>query len=151
MLTGIYEALREDPDVIMIGEIRDSETIKAALLAAETGHLVFATMHTKSAVQSIGRIISAFSIEEADEIRSILSQVLVCVICQELLLVNNEFYPLRDILINTSAVANLIRQKKEHQISALQEMDSKMHSRQKAISDAINKYGQEVILEIINN
>ena len=80
MAIGIRDALREDPDVIMVGELRDKETIEAAMHAAETGHLVLATMHTQRALMAVNRIISIFPSEQQEEIRSQLSQILRVVI-----------------------------------------------------------------------
>lgn len=126
MSSGVISALREDPDVIVIGEMRDVETINAALLAAETGHLVIVTMHTNSAKDSIGRIVSSFALEKSEGVRVILSQVLAGIVCQKLIRKDNEFYPVRDILLNTKAIANLIRQNKDYQIFSLQQMDENM-------------------------
>ena len=110
-------ALREDPDVILIGEMRDQETIKAALTAAETGHLVFGTLHTNSAPQTINRIIDVFSGDEQPQIRAQLSTSLVAVISQALLpKIGGGRIAVHEILINNPAIANLIRENKIHQI-----------------------------------
>lgn len=121
--TALKYVLRQDPDVILVGEMRDIETISAALTIAETGHLVFATLHTPDAVQAINRIIDVFSPEQQAQVRTQLSFVIQAVMCQQLL-------PLTDgggrciaveIMIATPAVRNLIREEKVHQIySALQ-------------------------------
>ncbi len=133
MEEGLKGALREDPDIIMIGEMRDGATVEAALKAAETGHLVFATLHTASSVQAIGRILSFFSGEQQEEIRNVLSHVLLAIVCQRLLRSPEGFYPLRDILLNNQAVSNLIRQGKEHQIVSIQETQRFMQTFKKAI------------------
>ncbi|BCD67824.1 type IV pilus twitching motility protein PilT [Nitratiruptor sp. YY09-18] len=110
-------ALREDPDVILIGEMRDQETIKAALTAAETGHLVFGTLHTNSAPGTINRIIDVFSGDEQPQIRAQLSTSLVAVISQALLpKIGGGRIAVHEILINNAAIANLIRENKVHQI-----------------------------------
>lgn len=134
MALGIKEALREDPDVIMIGELRDRLTLEAALHAAETGHLVFCTLHTQRAVMAINRMISMFPAEQQEEVRAQLSQVLRAVICQRLVRQGDQFIPVRDILINNAAVANLIRQRKEPQIVSIQEMQRPMQTMEMAVN-----------------
>ncbi len=110
-------ALREDPDVILIGEMRDKETIQAALTAAETGHLVFGTLHTNSAPGTVNRIIDVFPGEEQPQIRAQLSTSLVAVISQALLpKIGGGRIAVHEILINNPAIANLIRENKVHQI-----------------------------------
>ena len=115
---ALRSALRQDPDVVLIGEMRDLETIESALRIAETGHLTFATLHTNSAAQSINRIIDVFPAHQQGQIRAQLSMVLEGIICQALL-------PKPDgrgramameILIPSSAIRNLIREDKVHQI-----------------------------------
>ncbi len=115
--TALKYALREDPDVIMVGEMRDIETIRAALTAAETGHLVFATLHTNSTTQTINRIINVFSAEEQSLIRTQLSMSLSAVISQILIpKTDGGRVAAHEILINNPAIANLIRDDKIHQI-----------------------------------
>jgi len=110
-------ALREDPDVILIGEMRDKETIAAALTAAETGHLVFGTLHTNSAPQTVNRIIDVFGGDEQPQIRAQLSTSLVAVISQALLpKIGGGRVAVPEILITNPAIANLIREDKVHQI-----------------------------------
>ncbi len=110
-------ALREDPDVILIGEMRDQETIQAALTAAETGHLVFGTLHTNSAPGTINRIIDVFPGDVQPQIRAQLSTSLVAVISQALLpKIGGGRIAVHEILINNPAIANLIRENKIHQI-----------------------------------
>ncbi len=110
-------ALREDPDVILIGEMRDQETIQAALTAAETGHLVFGTLHTNSAPGTINRIIDVFPGDSQPQIRAQLSTSLVAVISQALLpKIGGGRIAVHEILINNPAVANLIRENKIHQL-----------------------------------
>ncbi|WP_457624695.1 type IV pilus twitching motility protein PilT [Persephonella sp.] len=113
-------ALREDPDVILVGEMRDLETIRAALTAAETGHLVFATLHTNTAIQTINRIINVFPENEQDQIRTELSFVLQGVISQRLLpRIGGGRVLIHEVLIPTTGIRNLIRENKIHQIYGL--------------------------------
>lgn len=147
MAEGVRDALREDPDVLMIGELRDRSTLEAALHAAETGHLVFATMHTQRAVIAINRMISLFPAAQQDEVRSQLSQVLRAVICQRLIITDTAFYPLRDILLNTKAVANLIRQRKEPQIISIQETQRPMQTMEMAADKLRRQVGSIPELE----
>lgn len=146
MACGIRDSLREDPDVIMVGELRDRETLEAALHAAETGHLVLATMHTQRAVMAVQRMISLFPGDQQDEVRSQISQVLRAVICQRLLRWEHEFITIRDILINTNAVANLIRNRKEPQIPSIQETQVPMQTLEMAVRDIKSQYGTQRIL-----
>src|ERR1043165_9476427 len=115
---ALRAALREDPDVVLIGEMRDLETVEAALKIAETGHLTFGTLHTNSAAQTINRIIDIFPSHQQSQIRAQLSLVLEGIVCQSLL-------PKKDgkgrccsleILVPTPAIRNLIREDKVHQI-----------------------------------
>ncbi len=114
---SLRSVLREDPDVVLIGEMRDYETIEAVLTIAETGHLVFATLHTNSAAQSIDRIVSVFPENQQEQVRLQLSNVLEAVISQRLvpgLQVGR--YPATEILLANSAVRNTIREGKTHMI-----------------------------------
>ncbi len=115
--TALKFAMREDPDIILIGEMRDKETIEAALTAAETGHLVFGTLHTNSAVQTINRIVDTFEGSEQIQVRNMLSVSLTAVISQMLLPKRNKGrVAAQEILINNHAIANLIRENKVHQL-----------------------------------
>ena len=118
----IRDALREDPDVIALGEMRDGETISAALTAAETGHLVLGTLHTTRASDFIGRIIHAFPADRQEEARALLSANLRSVAAQRLYRNGKESWLLREILTNIPAVAHLIREGKEEQIPSYMEM-----------------------------
>ncbi|WP_024791455.1 type IV pilus twitching motility protein PilT [Lebetimonas sp. JS032] len=116
-LRALRASLREDPDVILIGEMRDRETIGAAITAAETGHLVFATLHTNSASQTINRIVNVFPAEEQDQIRTQLSMAILAVISQSLLpKIGGGRIAAHEIMINNPAIANLIRENKIAQI-----------------------------------
>ena len=119
---ALRSALREDPDVILVGELRDLETIRLALTAAETGHLVLGTLHTTSAVKTIDRIIDVFPGEEKAIVRSMLSESLQAVVSQTLLKrVGGGRVAAHEVLIATSAVRNLIREDKVAQMySAIQ-------------------------------
>ncbi|KKW51257.1 hypothetical protein XB02_07165 [Pantoea ananatis] len=117
---GLKAALREDPDVIMLGELRDSDTIRQALTAAETGHLVLATLHTRGAVQAVDRLVDVFPAEEKNLVRTQLASSLNAVIAQQLVPACDEKRTgLFEVLMATSAVVNLIREGKMHQIPAL--------------------------------
>ena len=120
---ALRSALREDPDVILVGELRDLETIRLALTAAETGHLVFGTLHTSSAAKSIDRIIDVFPAEEKEMVRAMLSESLQAVISQNLLKTKDGAgrVAAHEIMLATPAVRNLIREAKVAQMySAIQ-------------------------------
>jgi twitching motility protein PilT len=117
---GLRSALREDPDVILIGEMRDLETISTAVTLAETGHLVLATLHTNSASQSIDRMIDVFPPHQQQQIRIQLSNVLQAIISQRLIpMVGGGRVAAAEILVVNSAVRNIIRDAKTHQIDAV--------------------------------
>ena len=120
--SGIRDVLREDPDVIALGEMRDGETISAALTAAETGHLVLGTLHTSRAADSIGRIIHTFPAERESEARTLLAANLRAVCTQRLYRKGEDTFLLREILTNIPAVSHLIREGKEEQIPSYMEM-----------------------------
>ena len=115
---ALRAALREDPDIVLIGELRDLETVESALRIAETGHLTFATLHTNSAAQTINRIIDVFPAHQQGQIRTQLSLVLEGIVCQALLPTANGQGRVvaLEILVPTSAIRNLIREDKVHQI-----------------------------------
>jgi twitching motility protein PilT len=120
---ALRSALREDPDVILVGELRDLETIRLAMTAAETGHLVFGTLHTSSAAKTIDRIIDVFPGDEKEMLRAMLSESLQAVISQTLCktLAGDSRIAAHEILLGTNAVRNLIRESKIAQIySAIQ-------------------------------
>jgi twitching motility protein PilT len=120
--TALRAALREDPDIVLIGEMRDLETVESALRIAETGHLTFATLHTNSASQTINRIVDIFPADQQAQIRTQLSLVLEGVVCQSLLpKVGGGRVVALEIMIPTPGIRNLIREDKIHQIySAMQ-------------------------------
>jgi len=119
---ALRSALREDPDIILVGELRDLETIRLALTAAETGHLVFGTLHTSSAAKTIDRIVDVFPAAEKDMVRSMLSESLRAVISQTLMKkVGGGRIAAHEIMIGTPAIRNLIREDKIPQMySAIQ-------------------------------
>jgi len=114
---ALRAALREDPDVILLGELRDSETIRLALSAAETGHLVLATLHTRNAAQAVERLVDTFPAQEKDPVRSQLAGSLRAVLAQKLVNDNQDGrVALYELLVNTPAAANLIRDGKTFQL-----------------------------------
>jgi twitching motility protein PilT len=119
---ALKHVLRQDPDVILIGEMRDLETISAALTAAETGHLVFGTLHTQSAAQTVDRIIDVFPPHQQSQVRTMLATTLKGIVCQNLIpAVNGGRVAATEILVSNPAISNLIREGKTFQIpSAIQ-------------------------------
>jgi twitching motility protein PilT len=118
---ALRAALREDPDIILVGEMRDLETISLAVTAAETGHLVLATLHTNSAIKTVDRIIDVFPQSQQAQIRAMLSESLRGVVAQALLPAasGEGREPVVEILVNVPAIANLIREGKTHQIHSV--------------------------------
>ena len=117
---ALRSALREDPDVILVGELRDQETIRLALTAAETGHLVFGTLHTSSAAKSIDRIIDVFPGSDKPMVRSMLSESLRAVVSQKLVKqISGGRIAAHEIMIATSAIRNLIREDKVAQMYSM--------------------------------
>lgn len=117
---ALRAALREDPDIILVGEMRDLETIRLALTAAETGHLVFGTLHTSSAAKTIDRIIDVFPAEEKQLVRSMLSESLRAVVAQTLLKkIGGGRVAAHEVLVGTPAIKNLIREDKIAQIYSM--------------------------------
>jgi twitching motility protein PilT len=118
---ALRAALREDPDVILLGEMRDLETISLAMTAAETGHLVFGTLHTSSASKTIDRVIDAFPSDGQEQVRAMLSESLKGVVCQQLLKSadGKGRIAAMEIMVGTPAIANLIREGKTFQIPSI--------------------------------
>ncbi len=117
---ALQSAFREDVDIIMVGEMRDYETISSAVTAAETGHLVFSTLHTNNAAQTIDRIIDMFPSEQQGQVRVQLAGSLAGIFSQRLIpRVSGGLVPAYELLINNNAVANLIREAQTHEISAV--------------------------------
>ena len=119
--TALRAALREDPDVILVGEMRDRETIELGISAAETGHLVFGTLHTNSAPKTVDRIIDVFPADQQDQIRAQLSESLKGVVSQVLLRTKDGKgrRAAMEIMVGTSAISNLVRENKIHQIPSI--------------------------------
>ena len=116
-LTGLRACLRQAPDVILLGEMRDAETIRTAMTAAETGHLVIATLHTKGAVNTIDRIVDSFPADQQDQIKIQLSLVLDCIVSQQLLQrEGGGMIPAVEIMKIVPAIQNMIRDSKNYQI-----------------------------------
>jgi twitching motility protein PilT len=117
---ALRSALREDPDVVLLGEMRDLETIASAITIAETGHLVFATLHTNSASQSIDRMIDVFPPHQQSQIRAQLANILMAICSQRLVpVIGGGRVAAAEILIATPAVRNIIREGKSHQLEAV--------------------------------
>lgn len=140
--TALRSAMRQDPDVVLVGEMRDMETIQAALNLADTGHLTFSTLHTSDAAQTINRIIDVFPAHMQQQARVQLSFVLEAVICQQLL---PKAEPpgrvlVTETLMATSAVRSLIRENKVHQIYSMIQAGGhyKMHTMNQSLEDAVN-------------
>jgi twitching motility protein PilT len=121
---ALRAALREDPDVIVIGELRDLETISLALTAAETGHLVFATLHTSGAIRTVNRIVGVFPADQQEQVRSMVSESLRAVISQRLVPAadGKRRVPALELLVNNKAVGNMIRENKAFQLQSLMQM-----------------------------
>ena len=121
--SGVKHLLRQDPDYCLIGELRDLETIEEALRLSETGHLVFATLHTNSAIQTVSRIVTVFPSEQQNKVRVQISFILVGVVAQQLLPGKNGGLELAyEVLVPTPAIRNLIRENKLHQIYSNMQM-----------------------------
>ncbi|WP_409289547.1 type IV pilus twitching motility protein PilT [Peribacillus sp. SCS-37] len=138
---GLRAALRQDPDVILVGEMRDLETIQTAITAAETGHLVFGTLHTSSAPSTIDRIIDVFPAHQQPQIRIQLASVLVAIVSQRLFptAARDGRAAATEILINNPAIANLIRNEKIHQIASVIQTSKAqgMHTLESQIKDML--------------
>jgi len=118
--SGLVSTLRQDVNVILVGEMRDPETMAAAVTAAETGHLVFSTLHTNNAAQTVDRIIDSFPAAQQDQIRVQLASSLIGIFSQRLIpRISGGLVPAFELLINNSAVSNLIREKRTHEINTV--------------------------------
>lgn len=140
--TALQSMFRQDVDVVMIGEMRDPETISTAVTAAETGHLVFSTLHTNNAAQTIDRIIDSFPPDQQHQIRVQLSQSLIGIFSQRLITrISGGLIPAYELLINNSAVANLIREGRTHEINVVIEtgMDEGMIDMNRTLVELVRK------------
>ena len=145
---ALRATFRQDPDVIMVGEMRDAETMATAITAAETGHLVFATLHTNSASQSIHRIIDSFPADQQGQIRAQLSGSLLGVVSQRLIpRIKGGLIPACEIMFSSLAVANLIRENKIHELPLVIETSGEkgMISLNRALADLVKR--KEISLE----
>lgn len=137
---ALKSVLRQDPNIVFIGEMRDADTINSVLKIAETGHLVFATLHTNSAAQTVDRIISSFSAEKQGEIKNQLSSVIQVVISERLLpSASLGVVPAFEIMVNNDAISNLIREGKPHMIDNVINTSSQfgMFSIEKSMADLV--------------
>lgn len=139
---GVKDALREDPDILLVGEMRDPETMRAAITAAETGHLVFSTLHTGDAVGAVNRILGGFSAEEQRTLRHQLSMVLRAVVSQHLVPTADRTrrIPIIEVLRATKPVANHIRSGRVEQIYSIMESGSQsgMLTREQSLADHVS-------------
>jgi twitching motility protein PilT len=139
---ALRSVLREDPDVVLIGEMRDLETIAAAITIAETGHLVLATLHTNSASQSIDRMIDVFPPHQQTQIRTQLSNILMAICSQRLIpTIGGGRIAAAEILIATPAVRNIIREGKSHQLEAVIQTGAQfgMQAMDRTLADLVQK------------
>ena len=145
---ALRSTFRQDPNVIMVGEMRDPETMATAITAAETGHLVFATLHTNSASQTIHRIVDSFPSEQQNQIRAQLSGSLLGVISQRLIpRLKGGLIPACEVMISTPAIQNLIRENKIHEIPMVIETSAEigMNSLNRSLADLVRT--REISLE----
>lgn len=154
---ALKSALREDPDTIMVGEMRDLETIRLALTAAETGHMVFSTLHTSSAPKTIDRVIDVFPSAEKDMVRAMLSESLTAVISQTLIktLDGQGRVAAHEIMLGTTAVRNLIRENKVPQMVSVIQTSKRegMQTMDSALQDLVKsrKIAHQAALERASN
>jgi twitching motility protein PilT len=154
---GLKSLLRQDPDIILVGELRDQETIEAALTIAETGHLVFGTLHTNSTIQTINRIINVFPSDKQEQIRNLLSFVLQGVVAQQLApRIGGGRQLVQEILRPTMAIRNLIREDKIHQIYSQMQVGQGETGMKTMNQDLLNllekkRITQESALDLSNN
>ena len=139
---ALRSALREDPDVILVGELRDMETVALALTAAETGHLVFGTLHTSSAAKTVDRIMDVFPPSQQGQVRSMFSESMVGVVSQMLVkTIAGKRAAALEILVGTPAVRNLIREGKTNQIASMLQVGAKsgMQTGEASLADLVNR------------
>lgn len=139
---ALTSTFRQDPDVIMVGEMRDLETISTAITAAETGHLVFATLHTNSASQAVHRVVDVFPAEQQNQIRFQLSSSLLGIVSQRLIpRIRGGFIPVCEVMISNTAIATLIRENKVHEMPAVIETSAKigMLSLNRSLADLVRR------------
>ena len=146
-VTALKYILRQDPDVVFIGEMRDLETMQAALTISETGHLVFATLHTNSAVQTVNRVVDAFPAHQQSQVRAQMAFVLEAVIAQQLIprLDGKGRVLAAEVMITTPAIRNLIREDKIHQIYSQMQVGQTKHGMQTMNQSLLNLYMRKLI------
>jgi twitching motility protein PilT len=150
---ALKHVLRQDPDIILVGEMRDLETISVALTAAETGHLVFATLHTQDAAQTIDRVIDVFPSHQQQQVRVQLAGTLQGVVCQTLCKTKDGLGRVvaTEVLVATPAIRNLIREGKTHQIYSAMQAGAKhgMHTLDQHLAELVktNQITYELGLE----
>jgi twitching motility protein PilT len=153
--SALKYVLRQDPDVIVMGELRDLETVEAALSLAETGHLVFATLHTNTAIASINRMVSLFDSGQQDRVRTQLSFVLVAVVTQKLIAAKRGGLTLSsEILLPNPGIRNLIRENKLHQIYSMMQLgqnDSGMQTMNQSLFELVVKRRVDVRHAFLNS
>ncbi len=155
--TALRASLRQDPDVILVGEMRDLETISTAITAAETGHLVLSTLHTNSAHQTVDRIIDVFPPHQQQQVRIQLANTLIGIISQRLLLRADKkgLIPAVELMISTPAIKNLIREGKTHQIYSSIQTGGKygMQTMENSLCDLFSKglISQDIMQNFIRN
>ncbi len=140
--TALWGAFRQDADVMMIGEMREPDTVSTAVTAAETGHLIFSTLHTNTAAQTVDRIIDSFPADQQDQIRIQLSGSLLGIFSQRLIpRISGGLIPAYELLINNNAVANLIREKRTHELEAVIETSAEfgMINLNRSLTDLVKK------------
>jgi twitching motility protein PilT len=154
---ALKHVLRQDPDVILVGEMRDLETISTALTAAETGHLVFATLHTQDAPQAVDRVIDVFPAHQQQQVRVQLAASLQGIVTQQLVPMGGGKgrKVAAEVLVATPAVRNLIREGKTHQIYSAMQAGGKygMQTMDQSIADLVRKHNlpMEIALERCSN
>ena len=153
---GLKSVLRQDPDIIMVGEMRDSISIQAAISAADTGHLVLSTIHTTNAATSIGRIMDFFSADERDTVRRQLSSTLRAVICQRMVpTIEGKMTPAQEIMLNSPVIRKMIEENRLEKLAAAIETgrDDGMQSFNQALYDLVkaNKVTKDAALEKATN
>ena len=143
---ALKAALREDVDIIFIGELRDLETVEIALHAANTGHLVVSTLHTVDAKETIGRIVSMFAVEEQERVRTALSFVLEAVISQRLVkTVNEELIPAVEVMIKTPRITELIAENRDNEILESIEKGAEIYGSQSFDQSLLAFYEKKII------
>lgn len=148
--SALRSALRESPDVLVVGEMRDAETISLAMSAAETGVLVFGTLHTNSAAKALDRIVDAMPDETRDQVRSVLSVLLRGIICQQLCkrATGDGRIAVMEILLQNYAVANMMRENKLHQLDGYLQSASNDGSGTQSLDHCIARYVREGLVEL---